>query len=170
GFRIRDGSVAWRDRGSNYVCNLLPCPGAVEFVYASPQSARAPGASIGLRVRGRGTLTGTIGRVAFPIPSKGVQTALEGFDLATGRTLWQFKAGHFADLATFEHLPARLGATVRALPSADGRWHSVNLRNGASRRIGAASRGWCRSPIIWLQKTAHYVGQFTLFSCTVSQR
>ena len=107
GFRISDGSLVWRDRGAILVCSLLPCAGQRNLA----TTARF----VGLRLRMTGTLTVTFTETFTP--SRDATATLEGFDPASGRTIWTFDAGHSIGLLTFQLQPPQTGATHRAANS-----------------------------------------------------
>ena len=123
GFRIRDGSVAWRSPGL-YACNYLPCPGA---------SRRGP--SVGLRTVERGTLTAKKASGGQPVVSPDARVRLEGFDVRTGRTRWTFDAGHNTGLITLFRPPPQVSANTLALRDRSGRLAALGLVDGSRRRI-----------------------------------
>ena len=111
GFKITNGRPVWTDPGSQYVCSVLPCPGT-----ANPNASGYQPPTLGLRLRGTGTIHITIHpeHASF---SPGAHIALEGFDLATGKTRWSVNAGQ--DLALIENTtPPRFSTDLVALPDA----------------------------------------------------
>ncbi|NNN22489.1 MAG: hypothetical protein HKL80_10885, partial [Acidimicrobiales bacterium] len=86
GFSIDNGTIAWSDAGVAYACgNLFYCPGS--------NSANATAPTIGVRTRETGTATANLKTYKFTVSSD-ASVVIEGFDLATGKTLWSFDAGH----------------------------------------------------------------------------
>ncbi|MEZ5101970.1 MAG: hypothetical protein R3C15_19650 [Thermoleophilia bacterium] len=169
GFRIRDGGVVWRDRGSGYACAYLPCPSS-ERPGVSRQGSSPP--TVALRTRGR--LVIDADEVAkAPALSNDATAVIEGFDPVTGRTVWSFDAGRNVGLLTLRRIPAQVGATRLALPSAN-RVVSLDLRTGTRRPIESSSRGWCRRFIFYKlaesssspgSPLVDYVGQAALEPC-----
>ena len=144
GFRISDGTAVWRDPGTLYACGQpLPCPGGARMVEEN-QAYRPP--TTGLRLRATGTVTASASSTK-PKLSQDTDVVLEGFDLATGKTLWSYNAG--PDVFLFGQTPPLLQANVVVLPAPGGGMVAVNLVTGAHKpdQIGAAA--WCQAPIIY---------------------
>jgi outer membrane protein assembly factor BamB len=136
GFRISDGSMAWQDPGTLFACGLLPCPGV--GMGFSRELSGAP--TMGLRLRVTGTSTSTL---SDPTPklSPGGDVRIEGFNLATGKTLWSFDVGN--DGALILGSPPILGPEVVAVPTPGGGMAALNLATGQHKLVSAASVGWC---------------------------
>jgi hypothetical protein len=150
GFRISDGTVAWRDPGTEYACTVpLPCPAADGPGYQPPAE--------GLRLRLTGTVTVTGKLPPAPKLSPGGNVVVEGFNLVTGKTLWSYDAGADASLASFQ-APPLLGADVAALPAPGGGMTAVNLATGARRPISPATPAWCESPVTYRAQPEFSVG------------
>src|SRR5439155_11498659 len=56
GFRTASGATVWRDTGSMYVCNYLPCPGQSDPSVSSPAGLHEE-PTTGIRLRATGLLT-----------------------------------------------------------------------------------------------------------------
>lgn len=176
GFRIRDGEIAWRDRGSGYACAYLPCPSSERPGLSRPSSSPP---TVALRLRSRGRLVIDADEVTkAPTLSTDAAVTIEGFDPTTGRTLWSFDAGRNAGLLTLRRLPAQLGTTRIALRTS-GRVVSLDLRTGKRRTIKPSAHGWCRQFILYkLAETSgtpggplvDYVGQAALEPCDTAGR
>ena len=135
GFRISDGTAVWRDAGSLYACGQpLPCPGTLGVGNRPPTT--------GLRLRATGTIT-TILPPSTPILSPGADVRVEGFDLATGKTLWSYDAG--PDRSLLYQTPPLLGPYVVALPSPSGATVALNLATGTLTLVRAGAVAWCQS-------------------------
>ena len=144
GFRISDGTAVWRDAGSIYACNQpLPCPGGPRMAEEG-LADRAPGT--GLRLRATGTARSSLSSTT-PSLSPGADVVVEGFDLATGKTLWSYDAGRDGPLLT--QTPPRLGSYMVALPAPSGGTVALNLATGAHRPLLPGAVGWCQSVIIY---------------------
>jgi len=102
---------------------------------------------------------------------------LEGFDLATGRTVWTFDAGAYTALVegTF---PAQAGAETVVVPAANGAPTLLNLTNGASAPAPGLTIAW-RSRETTYQVSppfdnsdgttdSSYQGGWTTFPCTIA--
>jgi outer membrane protein assembly factor BamB len=170
GFRISDGSVVWRDRGSTYVCGLLPCPGTDQTAFSSTRQAKSRGTTVGIRFREVGTIS--VSRTGvLPVASGDARVSVEGFEPETGRILWTFDAGHDAGLITFRRLPPQIGTTTIVLRDTNGAI-AIDLADGSHRSMPATASGWCREPILYKLRIAGrstpYGGQFALFACTVN--
>jgi outer membrane protein assembly factor BamB len=140
GFRISDGTAVWRDAGTWYACSQpLPCPGSGEG-----GAYRAP--TTGLRLRATGTARSSRSTPTLSL-FPGANVVLEGFDLATGKTLWSYNAG--SDGAIFSQTPPLLGRYLVALPASGGGTVAVNLATGAHSLVPAGAVGWCRSLITY---------------------
>jgi PQQ-like domain len=176
GFRIADGAVAWRSRGTRYICGYLACVGTGRAGFSSPEDSKGP--TVGLRLRMVGTVSVPRRGPRAPSPSAGARVALEGFDPASGRTRWTFDAGHSRQLLALSLLPAQLSANTVVLRNTRGELVAVNLRTGRRRRVASSAHGWCNGQITYELKVAyppgsgagstHYVGQLALFPCTAA--
>lgn len=86
GFGIEDGRPVWSEPGTRCRCGLLSCPHS-----HVPGTDTPAEVTQGVRVRARGS-------AIFPASGEprlepGASVTLEGFDLATGKTIWSFDAG-----------------------------------------------------------------------------
>ena len=131
GFRISDGSVAWQDPGTVYMCRELPCPG---------QSIGGGTPTLGLRLRVTGTATTNLSDTT-PRLSPGGDVTIEGFDLATGKTLWSYDAG--ADGALMLGGLPVLSSEVVAVTIPGGGTVALNLVTGEYKPISPDSAAWC---------------------------
>jgi hypothetical protein len=163
GFRISDGSVVWRVSGARYMCEILPCRGGSLSSYASLDSG-ASSVTVGVRIRSRGTLT--ITRGGQPQLSPDTRVAIEGFDLASGRTRWSFDLGRNSDviMRTQLALAARNSIVVR---DARRRLVALDLGDGSTVPMSAAAGAWCRKKIVYANR---YAGQDAAFPCTAANR
>jgi outer membrane protein assembly factor BamB len=135
GFRISDGTVAWRSAGTQYACGQpLPCPGTLGADFPPPTT--------GLRFRATGTITYSESSTSL---SRGADVKVEGFDLATGTTLWSYDAGR--DSSLLSQTPPLLGPYVVALPSPGGGMVALNLATGARSPVAAGAVAWCQSTV-----------------------
>lgn len=173
GLRVRDGAVAWRDRGAHFECESLPCPGQPLHGYTTHDAA-ASELRVGLRMRLTGTVRSTKAKVTL---SPNAQGTLEGFDPRTGRTLWSFHGGRSIEFMSLRKLPPQPAVGRIILRAPNGRYVDVNLSTGARRTVGAATRGWCRGQIIYKQvtpggqePTARYIAQASLYACDATGR
>ena len=169
GFRILDGSTLWRETGTAYACGLLPCPGRDPAPFSSPSSVQRE-TRVGVRLRESGTVTASPTN-PLPVASSDARVTLEGFEPETGRTRWEFDAGHDVGLITFRRLPPQLASTTIVLPDSGGNLTAVDLADGARRQVAATETGWCSAPIIYklrLYRLEMYVGQFELYSCNAA--
>lgn len=176
GFRIRDGGVVWRSPGT-YLCGQpLPCPGRAQSGYTSP-SAVASGPSVGIRMLARGTVSFSTGG-GIPKVSHDASATLQGFDPATGRTIWSFAAGRDVQLMSDEGVPPLLGKDVIALRSPSGRIVGLDLARGKTSTVLAHRAAWCETTIryrlshaqYYAGKSGVYVGQSALHPCTADGR
>jgi hypothetical protein len=175
GFRIADGSVAWRSRGS-YECGYMPCAGEKQLGYSSVRYDQTP--AVGVRLLATGKITGRINEL--PHVSPNARATLQGFAPSTGKTLWTFAAGHNTGLLSGIATPPQIGPEVIALRSSSGVLATLNLRTGASRRVNAATPAWCSHIIEYrlaagyrsgaAGTTHQYIGQTALEPCTAAGR
>ena len=171
GFRIADGSVAWRARGA-YACFTLPCPGLAEAGGFAATGPNIPGASTAVRLLERGTRTeGLLDNSA--VVSRGAGVTLEGFTPATGRARWRFDAGRDTALLDFTP-PPRTGLSTIVVPNPRGRLRELDVATGARRAVAAATPAWCRrlatfrAPVADLLgdvSTDEFAGQPALVPC-----
>jgi len=132
GFRMADGSVVWSNAGSQYGCDLLPCPGWLS----------QGGLRVGVRLRETGTLTFR-GGGGNGIVAPGDDVTIEGFDPATGNTLWTFDAGDDAGLIAATEVPPQTRATVVVLPNAKVIPNLVDLISGHAMPATGPVEAWC---------------------------
>jgi hypothetical protein len=173
GFRIGDGSVLWRNRGAILACGSLPCPGFGLEGYLEQAERATSRPAVGLRLRMTGTLKATFTEQFSASPDATV--AIEGFDPATGRTLWHFNAGRSIGLISQSLHTAQTGPERIVLRDRRGGYLELDLRTGARHRVAPTARGWCRGAIFYRQavpylaaggrKITQYVGQGSLFPC-----
>ena len=172
GFRIADGSVIWRNRGALFMCEELPCPGYKPGGFADQAGASRARSVIGLRLRMRGTLTSkSVGSFST---SPNTIVTLEGFALATGRTLWRFNAGRaVALIAPTTPLPQTTVDRI-ILRARAGDYVELDLRTGARRHVASTTRAWCRGFVTYRETVPYqtagrtitkYIGQGSLFPC-----
>jgi hypothetical protein len=170
GIRISDGSAVWRDRGTSYVCGLLPWSGTGRASFSSPENAASGGTKIGVRLRESGTISVRRG-TAFPDRVRNAHVSVEGFDPASGRTLWTFDAGRDLGLITFRRLPPQLGATTVVLHGKKG-LTAIDLAGGTWHAVAPTVPGWCSEPMLYKLRfggrSSLYVGQFALFACSAN--
>ena len=176
GFRIGDGTVAWRSAGT-YMCNYLPCPGGSEAGFISAGNAHGSNPTVALRIRAVGRISGSFN--GLPVVSASTRATLEGFDPGSGRTKWRYDAGHAAGLITQRRLPPRIDANTIVLPRGK-RLIALDLLHGRKRPIAASVAAWCRAPVLYKQREGYqgangsrlttYVGQSALYPCTASGR
>jgi outer membrane protein assembly factor BamB len=172
GFTVRRGRVKWRRTGF-YACNMLPCHGGNEAGFTAPGAVSAPGPSVGLREVMRGNASFTPGS-GSPQISQDASLTIQGFDPATGRTLWAFDAGRNTGLISGQLVPPRTDTDTIVVRDRAGRLVALNLRTGSSRRFRSSRTGWCRSTITYRLsnsvyyggKSGQYVGQAGLYACT----
>jgi outer membrane protein assembly factor BamB len=137
GFRISDGSAAWQDPGTWFACGQLPCPGQ-GLVGGIP--------TMGLRLRATGTVTSDLSTGALTMSPGGTVT-IEGFDLATGKTIWSYDAGSNVGLLDGQ-LPPVMGSEVVALPAkSSGDMVALNLATGKHAPVSPTAAGWCASSV-----------------------
>ncbi len=144
GFRISDGSVAWQDPGTMFVCGgPLPCPG-------EGPAGGIP--TMGLRLRVTGTIT-TNTSDETPRLSPGGDVTIEGFDLATGKTLWSYDAG--SDVALVDQMPPLIGPDIVAMPKSGDQMVALNLATGKHHPVSSAAVGWCPSSVIYKTRVGY---------------
>ncbi len=136
-FRISDGSAAWQDPGTWFACGQLPCPG---------QGLGGGIPTMGLRLRATGTVTSDLSTGTLTMSPGGTVT-IEGFDLATGKTIWSYDAGSNVGLLDGQ-LPPVIGSEVVALPAkSSGEMVALNLATGKHAPVSPAAAGWCASSV-----------------------
>ena len=170
GFGIRDGKVAWRDVGTSYECSPLPCAGMLQLQGRSIGGAYAP--TVGVRLRTTGTLTQP--PHSDLVISKDTAVVLEGFDLASGKTLWTFDTGRNVDLINNEPPPQTDESTV-VLREPDGTLVALDLETGEHRTVAADTRAWCRTSSGYMARDpsgtlTSYRGQRAAFACDARGR
>lgn len=172
GFSLAGGHVAWRTPGT-YICGVgqLPCPGASEAGYSSPADISSP--TIGARLIETGTASGSVGG-GSPTYSRNATAKIQGFNPATGKTIWTFDAGHHMSAVGGGGLP-QIGQNSIVLKTGSSET-ALNLSTGATRRVRSNARAWCQRTITYKLKhaqyyggkTGTYVGQSALNPCTVN--
>jgi hypothetical protein len=73
-----------------------------------------------------------------------IGASVEGFDLATGRTLWSVDAGANVALAQ-ETAPPQIGQEVVILLNAAGTPMALNLMNGTESPVPAGATAFCQA-------------------------
>jgi outer membrane protein assembly factor BamB len=172
--RAADGTVVWRDKGSYYLCNQLPCAGGVQDTGPSTSgSVTAAGTRIGLRLRATGVL-GWSSRRQQPTLSKGARGQLEGFSPSTGRTLWTFDATRDHSLLTLQPPLLGPGGTV-AVRNAAGREVLLDPETGRTTAVGAHQVLACSVPTLYRTTVGYrtstgvvhkHAGSPAVFPCT----
>jgi len=179
GFRINDGRVIWRMPGI-YACDYLPlpCPGASQIGFSTPSdSGVSP--EIGIRIHARGSVTEAETGVSTAVVSKDAAGVLEGFDLATGQSLWRFRIGPDAGLLSRTLLPPQTATNTVLLRDRSLRIRSVDLRTGLGQAVSRHSRGWCRARTQYRAGSPYregggasylHSGQLAVFPCTATRQ
>lgn len=153
GFRISDGTAVWRDAGTMYACNQpLPCPGGLRMAELG-LAYRAPTA--GLRLRATGTATATQSSPIVQL-SPDAKVTVEGFELATGKTMWSYNAE--ADGPLLSQTPPLIGPSLAILPAPAGGTVALNLATGAHSPVPSGAVAWCQSVITYTTKVAYQGG------------
>jgi hypothetical protein len=180
GIRIADGSVVWRASGMQYVCNALPCPGADQAGWLDGAAQQGVGPTLGVGLRETGTAAGTAGDTASIKLSPDSTVTLSGFDPASGRTVWEFAAGHDVSLLTGLKPPPQTGANTIVLRNSGGRLLALDLATGRRAPTGPGTPAWCRSQTTYRESVPFkstsvpeaslhtYVGQPSLYPCSAS--
>lgn len=150
GFRISDGTAVWRDPGTFFECGgPMPCPAA----------------GTGLRLRTTGRASINISQAAsIPNLASGADVVLEGFDLATGKTLWSYNAG--SDGSLLSESPPLFGTNAVALPAPGGGMVVVNLTTGARSPVPpvrAGAVGWCQVATVYTTQIGYVTGNGTFY-------
>ena len=136
GFGIEDGRPVWSEPGTRYRCGRLSCPHSHVPGTNSPAEVTQ-----GVRIRARGS-------AFFPASGEprlepGASVTLEGFDLATGKTIWSFDAGPSVRLVS-KPAPPMVSEDALVLVEPAGRPIELNLVTGARRDLPADVTAWCR--------------------------
>ncbi len=137
GFRIEDGRVLWSEPGTRYLCGVLRCPHRHE-----PGTDKFTEVTQGVRVRATGTAVYEQPRE--PRLEAGAAVMLEGFDLATGKTIWSFDSGTDVRLVTSQS-PPLVSEDALALVEPGGKPFGLSLLTGARRGLPADVVAWCRA-------------------------
>ncbi len=175
-FAVKDGRVAWRSRGF-YACTELPCPGRAMAGYSDPSNASGSNPAVALRTVAKGSATFPTGG-GTPHISGDASVTIQGFDPATGRTIWSFDAGRNTGLLGGQFFPARLDDDTIVLRDRSRRLVALNLRSGSHRAVSSSAAAWCERTLTYhLSNAAYYhgksgmyVGQAGLFACTADGR
>ncbi len=176
GFGVKDGRVAWRSRGF-YACTELPCPGRAMAGYSDPSNASGSNPAVALRTVAKGSATFPTGG-GTPHISGDASVTIQGFDPATGRTIWSFDAGRNTGLLGGQFFPARLDEDTIVLRDRSRRLVALNLRSGSHRAVSSSTAAWCERTLTYRLsnaayyrgKSGMYVGQAGLFACTADGR
>lgn len=170
GFSTATGKVKWRTPGLYSCGQPLPCPGRSEAGYSSASTLSSP--SVGIRILETGTLSGSMSG-GTPKVSRDASATIQGFDPATGKTTWSFKAGRNAFLLADKGSAPEVGPTTVVLKKPAG-YVALDLRTGKTRGLAATSSAWClRTMLYHLRHTVYYdgrgeyVGQQGLYPCTL---
>jgi hypothetical protein len=166
GIRIDDGSVAWRDVGAAYGCNMLPCPGAAA---SSPTEGALPNSGVRLRISGTVTQGADDDQGTWSDDGKVI---IEGFDQATGRTTWSFDLGHSQDLLDDSNFPQADASTIQVI-AADGSHVLLDLATGEHQPVPDDLVLWCSEeteyevspPFDNDRHVTTYTGQLSRFPC-----
>jgi hypothetical protein len=102
--------------------------------------------------------------------------AIEGFDLATGKTTWSYDTG--ADDSLFNEAPPLIGPYKVSVPTPAGGSVALDLTTGATSPISADALLWCQRPSSYTMKVGFlnsegrlvkaHSGQPTISPCTSS--
>lgn len=156
GFRVSDGTAVWRDPGTTFACGSpLPCPTAASASGENQANPANPAITAGLRLRATGTVSVSVSSTR-PTPRPGDDVVVEGFDLATGKTLWSYDAG--SDVSLFAQTPPLLAANVVVLPAPGGGMVALNLATGARSPAQAGTVTWCQAPVLFKTQVKYPVG------------
>ena len=103
--------------------------------------------------------------------------ALEGFDPATGHTVWSFAAGHDPGLITEAGPPPQVGATTVVLPIPGGQV-VIDLTTGSRQPVTPGLTAWCQAQVPYTSKpgeetvngtpSTKFLSQALLSPCTAS--
>lgn len=153
GFRVSDGAAVWRDSGTIYACNSpLPCPGGLPMAQLG---LAYHGPTAGLRLRTTGTASASQASPTVHL-GPGAQIVIEGFDLATGKTMWSYDAG--ADGPLLSQTPPLTGPSQAILPTRGGGSTLLNLITGAQSPVPNGTVAWCQSQISYTTQVAYPIG------------
>jgi outer membrane protein assembly factor BamB len=122
---VETGAVLWRDRGSRF------------FVPTARTEEEAP--PVRLRARGRATFA-----TGAQLSVEDLDVAVEGFDVATGRTTWTAKLGHAASLIGGDVAPPAAGPQNIVVVRPEGPV-LLDLATGAVAPPPAGATYWCRT-------------------------
>jgi outer membrane protein assembly factor BamB len=167
GFRIGDGSVVWRSRGTFVVCGVFPCPGDSQAGYSDTKVETSGGVRIVVLQRGSGRLTASLknGKPRFAL-SPGTTGKLEGVDPARGRLRWTFASDLDAAVLAGYKVPPLVGPSTVALRRS-GRFVAVNMLNGSAARLPPGP-AWCRTAIVYRLAGSGgntHIGQYSMTPC-----
>jgi hypothetical protein len=94
-----------------------------------------------------------------PHVSRDASVTIQGFDPATGKTVWSFDAGRNIGLMSLLTIPPRLDQDTIVVGDGAQRV-ALNLRNGSHRPVSATAAAWCEGMILYrLSHTAYYGGK-----------
>ncbi|MDQ1599860.1 MAG: hypothetical protein QOD68_1334 [Actinomycetota bacterium] len=173
GLRMSDGRLAWSDSGSYYLCNQLPCAGAPDPGVSDQAAATSAGARVGLRLRGTGLVSWSR-RTLEPKVAANARGVIEGFDPATGKTLWTFDVTKTPDLLAMQPVATGPGGQI-SVTDAKGAAVLLDLETGKTLALPAKAALACTAQTQYRTKVAYrtrlgnthrHLGQPAVFPCT----